>query len=190
MCFRFSCLARSCALDIFGVLLRLTPRLRAFPKGPFSSGMRRLEFSELETSHMLAVDHNAREWHESWREKLRDRTKATYMMSEGVCLPTLFTATRARSQRGHLTWHCTYSGSSKAHGKRRPVESKARSASGTAWTCIVMCGGVGRVDVGALLFITVGEHGEKHKVRGVIAPQWLVSPTSFSQHHPRSTASE
>lgn len=47
MAFKLSSFAWSCTLEIFGVLLRLTPRFRAFPKGPFSSGMRRWEVSEL-----------------------------------------------------------------------------------------------------------------------------------------------
>jgi hypothetical protein len=51
----FSSLTVSSTCFAFGVRLLLVPRLRAFPKGPFSSGMRRLVFSWLDEQVISVV---------------------------------------------------------------------------------------------------------------------------------------
>lgn len=53
---------------------------------------------------------------------------------------TLHATSGGGARSGSVELLGTYSGKSKPHGRRCPVESYARSASGTAWTCIAMHG--------------------------------------------------
>lgn len=137
---RLSSFALSSSLLTVGVLLRLTPRFRALPKGPFSSGTRRWACSEL--MHAIVSDMlRSRLWREPKGTTTIYKTGVASSMDD-----ILFESDKlnrcADVEGQHSEGTMTYSAYSNAQGSLRPVESNARSESGTAWTCMVATVGV------------------------------------------------
>ena len=129
---RLSIFALSSADFAVGVFKRVDPRLRALPKGPFSSGIRvRWLWS------LLSMPSTP------WFDKLKCLGKETLETHTATrdCAP--LASMHLFLVPVHQT-KVTYSANSRPQGNLLPVESNARSASGTAWTCIfnLGCGGV------------------------------------------------